>query len=414
MSKHLRALKEVGLVEETHPDFDARVRVYSLKSGAVRGLQEWANETERRWVPQLASFKAQLEKEGRKSGFTRLTFWPLRRTYSLVVDGYAIHVRPVAFSPDGKWLATGWPGADGRLRLWPLPGNTVSEVRALELPDATFTIRSLAFDPKGRYLFAVGSPDQAWILPMDGSASWKLQGGSEDTNLRAAAISPSVATAFSYGLGEKSIRMLDLETGELRRFELPASENDATVAGETGTGYDRGVSSLGFADESTLYSAGDGGLRLWNLETGSREIVAAASTGRATRGSFVADRGVAITAEWRTGRRWNDCPRALLHDLGSGVSRELTNFGDCRNWSRFAIALGPSGSIAAIGSLDGPYVLEGSLMGSRISWSAMKGLHRILAGPSLGGDNGAKREVPWVTRNCVRTPFGVHWMRATA
>ncbi len=66
MSKHLRALKEGGLVEEAHPDFDARVRVYSLKSGAIRGLKEWADETERRWTRQLASFKAHLEKEGRK------------------------------------------------------------------------------------------------------------------------------------------------------------------------------------------------------------------------------------------------------------------------------------------------------------------------------------------------------------
>ena len=66
MSKHLRALKEGGLVEEAHPDFDARVRVYSLKSGAIRGLKEWADETERRWSRQLASFKAHLEKGERK------------------------------------------------------------------------------------------------------------------------------------------------------------------------------------------------------------------------------------------------------------------------------------------------------------------------------------------------------------
>lgn len=66
MSKHLRALKEGGLVEETHPVFDARVRVYSLKAGAIRGLKEWADETERRWAQKLASFKAHVEREGRK------------------------------------------------------------------------------------------------------------------------------------------------------------------------------------------------------------------------------------------------------------------------------------------------------------------------------------------------------------
>jgi DNA-binding transcriptional ArsR family regulator len=64
MSKHLRALKESGLVEEHHPDFDARVRVYSLKSGAMNELKAWVDETERRWADQLASFRAHLEKKG--------------------------------------------------------------------------------------------------------------------------------------------------------------------------------------------------------------------------------------------------------------------------------------------------------------------------------------------------------------
>jgi DNA-binding transcriptional ArsR family regulator len=65
MSKHLRALKEGGLVEESHPEFDARVRVYSLKSGAMDGLKAWLDETEQRWGRQLAAFKAHMEKKGR-------------------------------------------------------------------------------------------------------------------------------------------------------------------------------------------------------------------------------------------------------------------------------------------------------------------------------------------------------------
>ncbi len=63
MSKHLRALREGGLVEETHPPFDARVRVYALKSGAMRDLRQWLDETERLWSRQLAAFKAHVEKK---------------------------------------------------------------------------------------------------------------------------------------------------------------------------------------------------------------------------------------------------------------------------------------------------------------------------------------------------------------
>jgi DNA-binding transcriptional ArsR family regulator len=65
MSRHLRTLKQNGLVEESHPAFDARVRVYSLKSGAMRDLKHWLEETERLWGDQLASFAAQVEKKKR-------------------------------------------------------------------------------------------------------------------------------------------------------------------------------------------------------------------------------------------------------------------------------------------------------------------------------------------------------------
>ena len=62
MSRHLRALKESGLVEETHPEFDARVRIYALKDGAMADLKKWLADTERMWADQLASFKAHIEK----------------------------------------------------------------------------------------------------------------------------------------------------------------------------------------------------------------------------------------------------------------------------------------------------------------------------------------------------------------
>jgi DNA-binding transcriptional ArsR family regulator len=63
MSRHLRALKQSGLVEETHPEFDARVRIYTLKEGAMSDLKTWLAETERLWTLQLGAFKAHIEKK---------------------------------------------------------------------------------------------------------------------------------------------------------------------------------------------------------------------------------------------------------------------------------------------------------------------------------------------------------------
>jgi DNA-binding transcriptional ArsR family regulator len=62
MSRHLRQLKQSGLVEETHPEFDARVRIYALKDGAMVDLKRWLAETEAMWAAQLADFKAHVEK----------------------------------------------------------------------------------------------------------------------------------------------------------------------------------------------------------------------------------------------------------------------------------------------------------------------------------------------------------------
>ncbi len=63
MSRHLRALKQSGLVEETHPEFDARVRIYTLKDGAMADLKKWLADTERLWADQLESFKAHVERK---------------------------------------------------------------------------------------------------------------------------------------------------------------------------------------------------------------------------------------------------------------------------------------------------------------------------------------------------------------
>jgi DNA-binding transcriptional ArsR family regulator len=65
LSRHLRLLKASGLVDEMHPQFDARVRVYSLKDGAMTELKRWVAGTEAMWAAQLSAFKAHVEKGNR-------------------------------------------------------------------------------------------------------------------------------------------------------------------------------------------------------------------------------------------------------------------------------------------------------------------------------------------------------------
>ena len=63
MSRHLKTLRTSGLVEETHPEFDARVRIYALRPEPMVHLLRWLEENERLWSAQLAAFKAHVEKD---------------------------------------------------------------------------------------------------------------------------------------------------------------------------------------------------------------------------------------------------------------------------------------------------------------------------------------------------------------
>ena len=61
MSRHLRVLRESGLVAERHPALDARVRSYSLQPEPMTELKRWLEETEQLWTQQVLAFKQHVE-----------------------------------------------------------------------------------------------------------------------------------------------------------------------------------------------------------------------------------------------------------------------------------------------------------------------------------------------------------------
>ncbi|MGA8262309.1 MAG: metalloregulator ArsR/SmtB family transcription factor [Arenicellales bacterium] len=63
LSRHLRSLKAGGLVEDSHPEFDARVRIYRLRPKPMADLRAWLERTERLWTEQLAAFKDHVERK---------------------------------------------------------------------------------------------------------------------------------------------------------------------------------------------------------------------------------------------------------------------------------------------------------------------------------------------------------------
>ncbi len=292
----------------------------------------------------------------------RLTFWPLRGAWPSVVDGYTNLTRPLAFSPDGRWLAASWLDSSPEnvlitdtLRLWPLPGSGSREVKTLTLPERVAWSK-LVFDPQGRFLFVVGNEGRVYVVPLDGSPPQRLEGFSDHTVMSNGAVSPSgrrVATAFNWGQGPKTLRLWDLETGELRLFDLP----EVSSSNDLGAG---GILNLAFVDESTLYTAGDGGIRRWNLESGAHELVFATKPGYTVAMALGPEGRTALVHVGQRGGAGAFGSVEIL-DLTTGGTRALPAFGERVHRRRFA--LDASGTVAATSGDPDGIVRVGHLSG---------------------------------------------------
>lgn len=64
MSRHLRVLRQSGLVEASSQP-DARERVYSLRPERFGELRDWLDDVEAFWSDQLAAFAAHVARKKR-------------------------------------------------------------------------------------------------------------------------------------------------------------------------------------------------------------------------------------------------------------------------------------------------------------------------------------------------------------
>ena len=281
---------------------------------------------------------------------SRLTFWPVPEALPIVTE-YSPVLPVLAFSADGCWLAAAWPaggqirGQGTTIRLLPLPGCSAQETWTLDGIEGRW--QAIAFEPRGRYLVAAGDvvpvgKGRVYVVPLDGRPPRRLPGFPEG-GLRGAAVSPSgrrVASGWGWGPGERTLHVWDVETGESRRLELPPPAGPA--------GEDWGVQSLSFVGESVLLTAGAGGIRRWDLESGFSEPVVESRVDAAAGMAASADGRTVILLEDLMGMT-GQCGPVQLVRPGDGATRELTEFGDYIG----SMALDPSGTVAATGDTEG-------------------------------------------------------------
>ena len=163
----------------------------------------------------------------------------------LSLDGHASTVWAVAFSPDGKTMATA--AYDGTIKLWDMPeGKPKSELKKHK-----HWARALAFTPDGKQLVS-GSEDTNVIV-------WEVDSGKDLKTIQAhagpvnsLAISPDGKTLATAG-GDKLAKLWDLEKGtEKAKLE----------------GHQDAVLTIAFRKDASLLATGgaDREVRLWSAD----------------------------------------------------------------------------------------------------------------------------------------------------
>ncbi|MEU5031823.1 WD40 repeat domain-containing protein [Streptomyces milbemycinicus] len=269
-------------------------------------------------------------------------------------------VESVAFSPDGHTLASS--ARDGRIQLWDV---ATGGLRAT-LTGHTGIVWSVAFSPDGRTL-ASGGDDETVRL-------WDVATGKPRTTLTghtdvvdSVAFSPDGRTLASGG-DDETVRLWDVATGKPRT---------------TLTGHTDPVKTVAFSPDgrTVASSAMDGKIRLWNAATGR---LRATLTGQ----SYAVVQTVAFSPDGRTLassdgdgtiRLWDAAtgkPRAALtgqsnavetvafspdgHTLASGGDDETVRVWDVKTGEPRATLTGHTGTVWSVAfSPDGHTLASG-------------------------------------------------------
>ncbi|THH17761.1 hypothetical protein EW146_g3118 [Bondarzewia mesenterica] len=242
-------------------------------------------------------------------------------------------VYSIAFSPDGKLIASGsW---DKAVRVWAAETGEITAALTGHNDD----VFSVAFSPDGKRIVS-GSRDhtvRVWDAKTGHATSRPFSG--HDYIVHSAAFSPDGKSVAS-GSFDKTIRLWDAETGEVKSSPF-------TVQSE--------VHSIAFSPDGKSIASGswDKLVRVWNIKTGEAEVVGAharevTSVAFSPDGKYIASGSVDATV-----RVWN------------------TETGE----PKYAPLIGHTERVNAVAySPDGSYIVSGSDDHTVQAWDAETGV----------------------------------------
>ncbi|MEV6735275.1 trypsin-like peptidase domain-containing protein [Streptomyces sp. NPDC051364] len=236
------------------------------------------------------------------------------------LSGHTASVPAVAFSPNGKTLATG--SADKTVRLW----NVTTGKTRKTLTGHTEWVEDVAFSPDRKTLATASDDNTARLWNVTTGKTRKTLTGHTDALLSVAFSTDGKTLATASG--DKTVRLWNVTTGKTRK----------TLTGHTGW-----VEDVAFSpDRKTLATASDDKtVRLWNATTGK--------TRKILTGHTQAVLGVAFSTDGKTLATGSTDQTVRLWNVTTGKTRKtLTGHNNSVN----SVAFSPDGKTLATASSD--------------------------------------------------------------
>ena len=189
--------------------------------------------------------------------FREVTLWDVvKGTPRLRINGFADRVVAIAYSPDGKLIATagGAPTEDGEVRVFDANGSNPRTIANAH----TDTVFGLAFHPNSTLLATAGSDRYVKVFDVTTLKLVKTFEGHTNHVLDVGWASDGKKLVSCGADVDKMVKVWDYEKGEKVR-DITSNQKQAT--------------RLQFAGKSSVFllCAGDGSAKLWNAENANQQ-----------------------------------------------------------------------------------------------------------------------------------------------